>query len=106
MAVARRTVERLMVDWACAARSFARRSVTEKDRARWIGAIGSSVRNGRTRSGFRIFTYVSIWRSGLYVVFVVDVFARRIVGWHVNSSVCTDFVLDALEQALYAPTGS
>ena len=38
----------------------------------------------------------------LYVAFVVDVFARRIVGWRVSSSMRTDFVLDALEQALYA----
>ena len=36
------------------------------------------------------------------MAFVVDVFARRIVGWHVRSSMTTDFVLDALEQALYA----
>jgi transposase InsO family protein len=36
------------------------------------------------------------------VVFVIDVFARRIVGWRVSSSMRTDFVLDALEQALYA----
>jgi len=36
------------------------------------------------------------------VAFVVDVFARRIVGWRVSSSMTTDFVLDALEQALYA----
>ncbi|WP_262414945.1 DDE-type integrase/transposase/recombinase, partial [Paraburkholderia sp. UCT2] len=38
----------------------------------------------------------------LYVAFVIDVFARRIVGWRVSSSMTTDFVLDALEQALYA----
>jgi transposase InsO family protein len=38
----------------------------------------------------------------VYVAFVVDVFARRIVGWRVSSSMQTDFVLDALEQALYA----
>ena len=48
------------------------------------------------------FTYVSTWQGWLYVAFVIDVFARRIVGWRVNSSMRTDFVLDALEQALYA----
>jgi putative transposase len=37
-----------------------------------------------------------------YVAFVIDVFARRIVGWRVSSSMRTDFVLDALEQALWA----
>ena len=48
------------------------------------------------------FTYVSTWRGFVYVAFVIDVFARRIVGWRVSSSMRTDFVLDALEQALYA----
>jgi len=47
------------------------------------------------------FTYVSTWQGWLYVAFVVDVFARRIVGWRVSASMTTDFVLDALEQALY-----
>jgi putative transposase len=37
------------------------------------------------------------------VAFVIDVFARRIVGWRVSSSMQTDFVLDALEQALVRP---
>ena len=48
------------------------------------------------------FTYVSTWQGWLYVAFVIDVFARRIVGWRVSSTMRTDFVLDALEQALYA----
>jgi putative transposase len=48
------------------------------------------------------FTYVSTWQGFVYVAFVIDVFARRIVGWRVSSSMQTDFVLDALEQALYA----
>ena len=48
------------------------------------------------------FTYVSTWQGWLYVAFVIDVFARWIVGWRVSSSMRTDFVLDALEQALYA----
>ena len=48
------------------------------------------------------FTCVSTWQGWLYVAFVIDVFARRIVGWRVSRSMTTDFVLDALEQALYA----
>lgn len=48
------------------------------------------------------FTYVSTWQGFVYVAFVIDVFARRIVGWKVSSSARTDFVLDALEQALHA----
>jgi len=47
-------------------------------------------------------TYVATWRGFVYVAFVIDVFARMIVGWRVSSSLATDLVLDALEQALYA----
>ena len=46
--------------------------------------------------------YVSTWQGFVYVAFVIDVFARYIVGWRVSTSMQTDFVLDALEQALYA----
>jgi transposase InsO family protein len=48
------------------------------------------------------FTYVATWSGFVYVAFVLDVFARRIVGWRVSSSLRTDFVFDALEQAIYA----
>jgi len=51
------------------------------------------------------FTYVATWRGFVYVAFVIDVFARRIVGWRVSTSLRTDFVLDALEQALYERGG-
>ena len=51
------------------------------------------------------FTYVSTWQGFVYVAFVIDVYARFIVGWRVSSSMKTDFVLDALEQALYARSG-
>lgn len=47
-------------------------------------------------------SYVSTWQGWLYVAFVFDVFARRIVGWRVSNSMTTDWALDALEQALYA----
>jgi transposase InsO family protein len=47
------------------------------------------------------FTYVATWHGFVYVAFVIDVFARRIVGWRVSNSLRTDFVLDALEQAIY-----
>jgi transposase InsO family protein len=46
-------------------------------------------------------TYVATWRGFVYVAFVIDVFARRIVGWRVSSSLRTDIALDALEHALY-----
>lgn len=48
------------------------------------------------------FTYVSTWQGFAYVAFIVDAFARRIVGWKLSSSPKTALVLDALEQALYA----
>ena len=51
------------------------------------------------------FTYVATWRGFVYTAFVIDVFARRIVGWRVSSSLRTDFVLDALEQAIYDRCG-
>ncbi|QPM89401.1 IS3 family transposase ISDsh1 [Pseudooceanicola algae] len=47
------------------------------------------------------FTYVSTWAGFVYVAFVIDKFANHIVGWRVSGSAKTDFVLDALEQALY-----
>jgi putative transposase len=47
------------------------------------------------------FTYVATWRGFVYVAFVVDVFARRIVGWRASASLRTDLALDALEQAIY-----
>ncbi len=46
------------------------------------------------------FTYVATWQGFVYVAFVIDAFARRIVGWRVSRSARADFVLDALEQAL------
>jgi transposase InsO family protein len=46
-------------------------------------------------------TYVATWRGFVYVAFVVDAFARRIVGWRVSTSLRTDLALDALEQALH-----
>ncbi len=47
------------------------------------------------------FMYVATWRGFVYVAFVIDVFSRRIVGWRVSSSLKSDLVLDALEQAIY-----
>jgi putative transposase len=47
------------------------------------------------------FTYVATWRGFVYVAFVIDVFARRIVGWRASASLRTDLALDALEQVIY-----
>jgi putative transposase len=47
------------------------------------------------------FTYVATWQGFVYVAFIIDAFARRIIGWRVSRLARTDFVLDALDQALY-----
>ncbi|WP_429571231.1 IS3 family transposase [Paraburkholderia sp. UCT70] len=106
IAVARCTVERLM-------KQLGLRGVTRGKRVRTTIADAAAARPlDRVNRQFRAdrpnelwvsdFTYVSTWQGWLYVAFVIDVFARRIVGWRVSSSMTTDFVLDALEQALYA----
>ncbi len=48
------------------------------------------------------FTYVATWQGFVFDAFMIDVYSRMIVGWCVSSSVKTELVLDALEQALYA----
>src|SRR3546814_14285753 len=45
------------------------------------------------------FTYVHTWAGFVYVAFVIDAFARRIVGWKVSTSATASFVLDALERS-------
>ena len=47
------------------------------------------------------FTYVATWQGFVYVAFVIDAYARRIVGWRVSRTAQASFVLDALEQALH-----
>jgi transposase InsO family protein len=47
------------------------------------------------------FTYVATWAGFVYVAFVIDTYARRIVGWRVSRTAHTSFVLDALDQALH-----
>ena len=47
------------------------------------------------------FTYVATWQGFVYVAFVIDTYARKIVGWRVSSSATAGFVLDALEQAIH-----
>ena len=47
------------------------------------------------------FTYVATWKGFVYVAFVIDAFARRIVGWRVSTTPHAGFVLDALEQAVH-----
>ena len=51
------------------------------------------------------FTYVATWAGFVYVAFVIDVFARRIIGWRVSRSMHAELVLDALEQAIWSRSG-
>jgi transposase InsO family protein len=51
------------------------------------------------------FTYVATWTGFVYVAFVIDVFARRIIGWRVSRSMHAELVLDALEQAIWSRSG-
>ena len=61
---------------------------------------------GPNQLGVADITYVATWTGFVYVAFVIDVYSHRIVGWRVASSLRTDLVLDALEQALCARTGT
>ena len=63
-----------------------RRFTAERPDQRWVANL----------------TYVATWASFVYVAFVIDVYAHRIVGWRVSRSLHTDLVLDVLEQVLYA----
>ena len=103
--VARCTVERLM---KCLSLQGVRRGKVVRTTVGDMTAARPLVRVNRQFKADRPnqlwvsdFTYVSTWHGCQYVAFVIDVYARRIVGWRQSSSMRTDFVLDALEQALY-----
>jgi putative transposase len=64
-----------------------------------IVSVRREAREGRPNQRWvSDFTYVSTWQGFVYVAFVVDVFARYIVGWRASRTMHTEFVLDALEQ--------
>ena len=77
------------------------RSATRRRRARWTTSIGSSRHARPNALWVSDFTYVATWAGFVYVAFVIDTFARRIVGWRVSRTAHASFVLDALEQALH-----
>jgi len=108
--VARCTVERLM-------RSMRLQGVVRGRRCRTTIADDAAQRPlDRVQRVFRAsrpdqlwvadFTYVATWAGFVYVAFVIDVYARRIIGWRVSRSMRADLVLDALEQALWARAGA
>ncbi len=77
--------------------AFASKSINSALRASRAPILSCRV---RTRCGCPIFTYVATWRGFVYVAFVIDTFARSIVGWRASRTAHAGFVLDALEQAL------
>jgi putative transposase len=105
VAVARCTVERLM------RRMGLRGAVRGKETRTTIADKAAPCPADKVNRQFRAphpnalwvsdFTYVATWQGFVYVAFVIDVFARRIVGWRVSRTAHADFVLDALEQALH-----
>jgi transposase InsO family protein len=105
VAVARCTVERLM-------RSMGLRGVVRgKETRTTVSNPATPCPTDKVNRQFRApapnvlwvsdFTYVATWQGFVYAAFVIDVFARRIVGWRVSRTAQTGFVLDALEQALH-----
>lgn len=104
--VARCTVERLMRAQGLqgVVRGRKRRTTIADDRAtRPLDRVNRQFRASRPdQLWVADFTYVATWGGFVYVAFVIDVFARRIIGWRVSRSMATELVLDALEQALWA----
>lgn len=105
-AVARCTVERLMQDMGLQGVVRGRRTKTtipDLENSRPPDLVAREFKASRPNELWVAdFTYVATWSGFVYVAFVIDVFARRIVGWRVSNSMRTEFALDALEQALRA----
>ena len=108
--VARCTVERLMrsLGLAGVVRGKKCRTTVADDRAdRPADRVNRQFKADRPdQLWVADFTYVATWVGFVYTAFVVDVFARRIVGWRVARSMDTDLVLGTLEQALWARSGA
>jgi len=104
IASARCTVERLMRDLGLrgAVRGRQFKTTTPSDEPRPVDHVNRNFVAPRPNALWVAdLTYVATWRGFVYVAFVVDAFARRIVGWRVANSLRTDLALDTLEQALY-----
>ena len=105
--VARCTVERLMrvngLRGAVRGRAFKVTTVADGAAVRPPDLVQREFRAERPNQLWVAdLTYVATWAGFVYVAFVIDVFARSIVGWRVSSSLRSDLALDALEQALHA----
>ena len=104
--VARCTVERLMrvlgLQGAVRGRKW-RTTIADDSAVRPLDRVNRQFQATRPNELWVAdFTYVATWSGVVYVAFVIDVFARRIIGWRVARSMNAELVLDALEQALWA----
>ena len=106
ISVARCTVERLMRSMSLAGIRRGKKTVTTVSNPKApcpLDKVNREFRVARPNALWVVdFTYVHTWAGFVYVVFVIDAYARRIVGWKVSTSATADFVLDALEQAIHA----
>lgn len=106
VAVARCTVERLMADMGLAGVRRGKMTVTTVSNPKVpcpLDKVNREFRVERPNALWVVdFTYVHTWAGFVYVAFVIDAYARRIVGWKVSTSATASFVLDALEQAIHA----
>ena len=104
--VARCTVERLMADMGLqgVVRGKKFKTTVPDDQAALPKDLVN--RSFKARSPNELWvadlSYVATWAGFVYVAFIIDVFARMVVGWRVSRSLKTDLALDALERALYA----
>jgi len=96
-------MRRLGIRGAVRGRAFQRTTVADSAAPRPPDRVGRDFTASRPNQLWVAdFTYVATWRGFVYVAFVIDVFARLIVGWRVARTMRTELVLDALEQALHA----
>lgn len=104
--VARCTVERLMRAMGLAGVRRGKKTVTTISNPKApcpLDKVNREFKVSRPNALWVVdFTYVHTWAGFVYVAFVIDAFARRIVGWKVSTSATAGFVLDALEQAIHA----
>jgi len=105
-AVARCTVERLMqtmgLQGAVRGRKF-KTTIADESNARPADLVQRDFTASRPNELWVAdLTYVATWRGFVYTAFVIDVFARMIVGWRVSNSLRTGVAMDALEQAIHA----
>ena len=104
--VAKCTVERLMRTMGLAGIRRGKKTITTVSNPKApcpLDKVNRAFKVSRPNALWVVdFTYVHTWAGFVYVAFVIDAFARRIVGWKVSTSATAGFVLDALEQAIHA----